>query len=340
MANAQDFVKLAVDAHRGIGDAAKYSKSEVQGALRDFLVEQFGSTKLDARALRNCDPKTFALVEEVIQKELNDYWTNNEIVNRIVEYRNLALGDEQEFYVQEDELLAVASIAEGSTHIRRQRIEGGRTFTIPTEVRGIKVYEELIRVMSGRVDFNHLIDVAVASSAKDAYERQMKAWDALDATSKDSSGNLILGSTYYKTGSYNEATLLDLIAEVEAETNQTATIYGTKKALRTIAYGIDKTSGDMRNEINNQGYLGRFFGTDCVALRQTHKADGTMLLNDSALLVVASGEKPIKYVTEGDGFILQKDPTSNADLTYEWLYTERNGVGLVVNEKFGKYVMA
>ena len=123
MANAQDFVKLAVDAHRGIGDAAKYSKSEVQGALRDFLVEQFGSTKLDARALRNCDPKTFALVEEVIQKELNDYWTNNEIVNRIVEYRNLALGDEQEFYVQEDELLAVASIAEGSTHIRRQRFD-------------------------------------------------------------------------------------------------------------------------------------------------------------------------------------------------------------------------
>lgn len=341
MAN-QDFVKLAIDAHRGIGEAAKYSRSDSQAALREALIDlNGGSTKFDARKMRSDKgAEIFALVEEVIQNELNDYWTNNEIVNRIVEYRNIALGDEQEFYVQDEELLAVATLSEGNTNIRRQRLEGGRSFTIPTELHGIKVYEELNRVLSGRVDFNHLIDMAVNSNAKDTYERQMKLWNQLDATSTDAAGNIILGSKYYptSTGSYVESTLLDLIAEVEADTNENAVLYGTKKAFRTMGAALTQdTSNDMRNEIYNQGYLGKFYGTDCIAMKQTHDLNGNMLLSDTTIYVVASSEKPVKYITEGEGIILQKDPMSNADLTYEWLYTERNGVGLVVNKKFGKY---
>lgn len=340
MAN-QDFVKLAVDAHRGIGEAAKYSKSDVQASLREALVEMCGGTKLDARTMRSKGAEVFSLIEEVIKIELNDYWTNNEIVNRIVDYRNLALGDSQEFYVEDNELLAVATISEGNTNIRRQRLDGGRAYILDTELRGIKVYEELNRVLSQRVDFNHLIDVAVNSMAKDAYERQMHAWLAIDNTTTDAIGNTVLGNTYYKkTGSFVDSTLLDLIADVEAETNETAVLYGTKKAFRTVGSSLTPLSDKMRDEMYNQGYLGKFYGTDCVVMRQTHDLSGKMLLDDSTIYVVASSEKPIKYVTEGEGLILQKDPMSNADLTYEWLYTERTGIGVVVNKKFGKYTFA
>ena len=76
-------------------------------------------------------------------------------------------------------------------------------------------------------------------------------------------------------------------------------------------------------------------------LRQTHKLNSTdMLLDDKTVYVMAANDKPIKYVTYGDGIILQKDPMQNADLTYEWLYTERTGVGMVINEVFGKYTFA
>lgn len=342
MANVQDIVKLAIDSYRGCGAAAKYSKADTQASLLEALRElNGGSTKFDARTMRSDKGhEIFSIVEEVIEVALNDYWTNNEQVNRLVEYRNIALGDEQEFYVKNDELLAVATISEGNTNVRRQRIEGGRSFTIPTQLRAIKVYEEMNRVLAGRVDFNHLIDMAVNSMAKDAYERQMLAWSAIDQNTKDAGGVPILGTTYYKTGTYSENVLLDLIADVEADTNETAVIYGTKKALRMIGSALTQVSSNMKDELYNQGYLGKFYGTDCVAMKQTHQLDGSMLLDDKTIYVMAASEKPVKYITNGDGLILQKDPTQNADLTYEWLYTERTGVGLVVNKKFGKYVMA
>lgn len=340
MADTKDFVKLACDAHRGIGEASKYSKTDMQAFLREQLLDLLGgSTKFDAKTMRRNGnaAKVYTLVEEVIQNELHDYWSNNEMVNRIVDYRNIALGDEQAFYIQDDELLSVATISEGNTNIRRQRLDGGRFCTIETEVQAIKIYEEMLRVLTGRVDFNHLIDVAVRSVAKNAYSRQMKAWNALNATTKDASGQLILGNTYFKTGSYTEDTLLDLIANVEADTNETAVIYGTKKALRTIGKALTQPSSAMRDEMNTMGYLGHFYGTECLELKQTHDEAGNMLLDDTTLYVVASSDKPIKYITEGSGMIDEKSPTDTADMTYEWFYYERNGVGIVVNKKFGKY---
>ena len=112
MANVQDIVKLAIDSYRGCGAAAKYSKADTQASLLEALRElNGGSTKFDARTMRSDKGnEIFAIVEEVIEVALNDYWTNNEQVNRLVEYRNIALGDEQEFYVKNDELLAVATI--------------------------------------------------------------------------------------------------------------------------------------------------------------------------------------------------------------------------------------
>ena len=337
MATAQEIVTLALDSRHGRGEAAKYSRSDSQAALREGLIElNGGSAKFDARTMRSDrGQEIFAIVEEVIQKETNDYWTNNEIVNQVCEYRNAALGDELEFYVPDNSLFVVAGISEGNTGIRRQRYEGGRSFTLPVELRGIKIYEEMIRVMAGRVDFNHMIDQAIQSMAKDTYERIMQAWNKIGAAD--------LGSTYVPTvtGTYDEATLLDLIAHVEAETNQTAVIYGTKKALRNLAPSVEMASSSAKDDLYNMGYFGRFYGTDCIMLRQTHKLNSTdMLLDDKTVYVMAANDKPIKYVTYGDGIILQKDPMQNADLTYEWLYTERTGVGMIINEVFGKYTFA
>ena len=126
MATAQEIVTLALDSRHGRGEAAKYSRSDSQAALREGLIElNGGSAKFDARTMRSDrGQEIFAIVEEVIQKETNDYWTNNEIVNQVCEYRNAALGDELEFYVPDNSLFAVAGISEGNTGIRRQRYEG------------------------------------------------------------------------------------------------------------------------------------------------------------------------------------------------------------------------
>ena len=90
-------------------------------------------------------------------------------------------------------------------------------------------------------------------------------------------------------------------------------------------------------------YDGLAAGKGVVVAETYEQADEAlkdMLLDDKTVYVMASNDKPIKYVTYGDGIILQKDPMQNADLTYEWLYTERTGVGMIINEVFGKYTFA
>lgn len=341
MANVQDIVKLAKDYRHGVGSASKYSKSDVQASLREALIElNGGSTKFDPRRARDGRiGEIYSVIEEVIKDELNDYWTNNDIVNRICDYRNAALGDELSFYVPDNSLFAVAAISEGNANIRRQRIMGGKTVTPPIQLRGVKIYEEFIRVLAGRVDFNDMIDRALSSMKKDAYEQVMNAWNTIDYT--------LLGDAYVLPnatvvkGTYDESKLLDIIAHVEAETGAAATIYGTKKALRAIASSVAKDSESGKDEMNNLGYIGKFYGNDVIALQQAHKTNTTeFVLDDNSVYVLASDDKPIKYVTEGDPLIIQKDPLTNADLTYEWLYTERTGVGIVVNEVFGKYTFS
>ncbi len=337
MANTNEIVRLALDSRHGRGDATHYSAHDVQDSLRSALIDlNGGSTKLNAKAIRNGNAnEMFSVAEEVIQHELNDYWTNNEIVNRVVEHRNAALGDDLEFYVPDNSLFAVATISEGNTGIRRQRFTNGQYVNVPVELRGIKIYEDMIRVLSGRVDFNDMIDRAIASMAKDGYDRAMSAWAKISATE--------LGDTYVPTvtGTYDEDTLLRLVDDVEAETGKKAVIYGTKRALRTIAPSVEMAASSAKEDLYQMGYFGKFYGTDCVAMQQAHKTNSTeMVLDDKTLFVMAADDKPIKHVTYGEGLILQKDAIENADLTYEWLYTERDGFGVVVSDVFGKYTFA
>lgn len=64
-------------------------------------------------------------------------------------------------------------------------------------------------------------------------------------------------------------------------------------------------------------------------------------MDDDTLTIVASDEKPIKFVTEGDPLVIMGDPLRNADLTEEYFYAERYGVGVVIanNTGIGRYKM-
>ena len=152
------------------------------------------------------------------------------------------------------------------------------------------------------------------------------------------------GVTYYPAaGTYDEDTLLDLVSHVEAASGgKTATIIGTKKALRRLAPSIQGT--DSQSDIYNMGYYGKFYGTPVVAMPQRHKIGSTeFVMDDDMLTVIAGDDKPIKVVYEGESLVLMGDPTSNGDLTQEYLYAEKYGMGIVLaggNAGIGRYDMA
>lgn len=150
--------------------------------------------------------------------------------------------------------------------------------------------------------------------------------------------------TYFPTaGAYDEDELLDLIAHVEAAANgRTATIIGTKKAVRNLAPSIQ--GNDSESDIYNLGYYGKFYGTPVMVTPQRHKIGSTeFTLDDNILTIIAGDDKPIKCVYEGNPIVLMGDPMTTGDLTQEYLYGEKYGMGIVLaggNAGIGRYEIA
>lgn len=336
MAEMKDIVKLAVDAYKG--NVEKYSVRQSQDALRQALVEaNNGKTTLNYKDIRDgkCNG-LFTLIEEILSNTIVEGLQGDEFFNAMVDFRNVAEGDQNLFLVEDNNLFVVAEAADGTQGIRRQRLGGVTETTIPTSLKVVRIYEELNRVLAGRVDFNVFIQKVAESFRKKMLDDIYALWSGATAAQMG-------GVTYFPTaGAYDEDELLELVEHVEAAAGgKQATIIGTKAALRNLKESIQ--SDGAKDELHNMGYCGKFYGTPCVAVPQRHKVGSTeFVMDDKVLTIIAGDDKPLKVVYEGDPIVLMGDPMTNADFTQEYLYGEKYGMGIVLagnNAGIGRYEM-
>lgn len=323
-------VKLAIDSYKG-KIQGNYSTTDSMDVLRQALVEaNNGSTTLDFRAVRDGDcKKLFAIMEEIVTKTVIEGLPTSSPIFQFVEYRNKALGDQDSFIVKDSSLFAVADIAEGTQGVRRQRLAGGETIYVTPQLKAIKVYEELNRILSGRIDINEMIDRVSKSFllkiGQDIYTAFAGTYSKLVAP-------------YQVSGAFTEALLTTLIDHVEAATGMKAYILGSKQAVKKITgiTGIDAASA--KEDLYAMGYVGHVGNNPVIAMNNGHKAGTTtFILNDTDLFVVAGDDQFIKFVTEGDTLIIPGDPMSNADLSQDFLMAQRYNVGIVMSTVFGVY---
>lgn len=337
MAEMNDIVKLAVDAFHG--RVAKYSNDQSMDTLRQALVDlNGGSTVLDYKKIRDGECKgLFTLIETILSRTVVEGLQGDEFFNSLVEFRNVAEGDKNLFVIEDDTLFVVAEAADGTQGIRRQRLGGSSETSIPTSLKVVKIYEELNRVLSGRVDFNHFINKVSESFRQKLLNDVYTLWSGATAEQMG-------GVTYFPAaGAYDEEELLDLIAHVEAAAGgKPATIIGTKKAIRNLKPAMD--SDGYKDDLYNMGYAGKFYGTPVVVTPQRHKVGSTeFVMNDNVLTIIAGDDKPIKCVYEGNPIVLMGDPMQNADFTQEYFYAEKYGMGIVLaggNAGIGRYEIA
>lgn len=329
-------VKLAVDSY--FDRIENYSeKKNAQEVLRDALIEaNNGSTKLNYKDIRDgkCQG-LFSLIEEILSQTVVEGLQGDEFFNALVDFRNVAEGDQNLFVIEDDNLFVVAEIADGTQGIRRQRLGGAKETAIPTTLKAVRIYDELNRVLAGRVDFNEMIAKVAESFKRKIMDDVFALWNSV--TADDLGGNVY----FPEAGPYDEDDLLDLIAHVEAAAGgKTATIVGTKKALRKLVPSIQSESG--KEDLYNQGYFGKFYGNPVFAVPQRHKVGSTeFVMDDDVLNIIAGSERPIKVVYEGDPIIVMGDPMTNADFTHEYFYAEKYGLGLVAarNSGIGRFEM-
>ncbi len=337
MADMNEIVRLAVDAYHGV--TTKYSVSDSMDTLRQAMVAaNNGSTKLNYKDIR--DGKCvglFTLIEEILSRTVVEGFQGDEYFNALVDFRNVALGDKNIFEVADSTLFVVSDAAEGTQGIRRQRLGGVTQTSIPTSFKVVKIYDEMNRVLSGQVDFNFFINRVAESFRRKLLDDIYGLWST--ATAAD-----LGGTTYFPAaGSYDEEALLDLINHVEAVANgRPATIIGTKKAVRKLAPAIQGEAS--KNDLYTMGYYGSFYGTPVVVTPQRHKVGSTdFVFPDNTLTIIAGDDKPIKCVYEGQSPVILGDLTKNADLTQDYLYGDRYGMGIVLaggNAGIGRYEMA
>lgn len=330
MIDKNSIIKLGVDICKDQVNTefASVNKSEQLETFRKALVEaNGGNSKLDYKSMRR-NVELFEIIESIL--ELNDVqgFEENDFFEQFVDYRNLALGDENYFYVEDNTLFTVNTTAEGIGNTLRQRINKGTSVTVPTTLKTIEVYEEVNRLLAGRIDIIEFVEKIKRSFA----EYRM---NAIYTTFVE--GIEGLPAAFKQTGVFVEEQMNEIIDHVEASTGGDAIIVGTKSALSAVTSAV--VSDVARERYNQMGFYGVFNGTPMLRIKQVHKpgTDYEFGISDKDLWVVSANTKPVKFVTEGDAIFETGDILRNADRTIDILAGERWGVGIVLNQLYGQY---
>lgn len=320
-----DVAQVAADITNG-RSLQGYSTEDGNKLVYDALVDaNNGKTYLDPRDLRDgkCSA-LFALIETIIKKTVVEGVKGDPFLSKLVETRVVNAGDKPIFRIKDANWYTVSEVSGGNQALRRQCITGTEEVTIPTRWHAVKVYEEMERLLANIANMSEIISDVSASFQEDIWQQIAVIWQGLTQEQ-------IGGTVYDITGSWDEEAMLKLIQHVEAKSGQTAAIYGTMLGLSKMTSGVAADSA--KEDMYNIGYYGKFRGTNAIKVPQRHKI-GTddFLFNDKVLTVLAGPVKPVKLVIEGNPLINLGSFFDNQDLTQDYVYGQKYGVGYVAAE--------
>ena len=315
---------LSSDVYDGRIRLENYSVKDGEDVIKKAIKEACGG-EWDYYSFKDNQYKVFKVMAEVLSIATNKLVGNT--FDPFIELHDTALGDTTEFIIEDNQLFEVGIIASGVNDLSRQKIYNKKLNLSIFEL-GVKVYEELDRFMSGRLNWKQVIDKVATSMQIKIGELCYKA---IMDTYNVANHNLMTA------GTFSEDKLSDLISSVEIETNQPCVIYGTKKALSKIKGAYEGMSEDMKTEVNKIGYLKNFYGTPCIELPQCYKSGKKeMLIEDNCLIIVPNGEKIVKLVLEGEPFIAETtDGIKRNDRQIEYLFTRKLGLAVLKANVYG-----
>lgn len=301
-------------------------------AIRKGFYEMMGVEEgqaLNYKKFRQHKNEIFEIIEEIVEITVNEGF--NSELDGLIEYRNLALGDKNEFYVPANKNFRVSVMSDGNGNIRRQRMTEGQSYSVPTERKGVKIYEEFDRFMAGRINFTDMArkvgEDMVEATKEDIYSVILTNFREAGA-----------GLPYRKTISGTvptEKDILEMAKHLEAKTGAKVAIYGTALALSSL--DIKYPSDASNNQRNQQAFYGRIAGIEAKELPALHKVgtDEFIFEDDAILLLPQTGDKFVKVVNEGTATIIEGDALSRADLQQEYMLSEKIGVSVIPSSVFG-----
>lgn len=315
------------------------SKEEANKKIVEVFQNVLGITKESRpadvrRAIRRNQALVFDIIEETVQNLLITGWGNDPFFQKYVDQRNLALGDKNEFYSEDDSILSVMKVSGNHHDIIRQRLGAGTVQSISTYWCAVKVYSEFERVVTGAEEFAKFV-----TKMYDAYDRYVKnaLYDAMIGYATTLTGQ------FKKTGNVTADELNALCDLVSTATGNPVIIMGTRTALSKVTALQNATyvSDAMKDEHYRTGTLGMWEGKELVEIPQVFEKGkvGAYKIDNTLLWVMpVSDLKFIKLVNEGDTQLRAiTDKDENMDMTYEQEIQTKLGVAVMLNSAFGVY---
>jgi hypothetical protein len=318
--------KLAVDIAKN--NITKYSKDDANEVLRQELIElNGGSAKITPKSFR-ANPQLFAVLEEALDRLVVSGLTDQ--FDDFVETVELDWGDTRVFTLEDNRIFDVAIVSDGNLDIRRERIDSG-SVSVKTKTYAVGIYEELHRLLAGKVDWVSLIDRVSAS-----YNNKIKTevYNAIYNSYPQ------LNPVFQESGGFTPEQLNSLIAHVEASTGSSAMVLGTKSALAKITTA--EVSDSMIEERNRLGYIGMYRGTPMVEIRQAHRPNTFDWVIDDNFLIVAPQleNRFVKLVLEGDSIIEETQENTRLDMQREYKFIKKAGFAVISSSNYGIYRLA
>ena len=349
MGTSYDEVKnLMFDLYKGeLSDGI--TKAEAENKIREVSLNIFGLTKDSSkrdrkRAYEEYGRHFFDVVEEITDWTVSTGLKENEWFSALVNYKNIAEGDENLFYNEHEEvILSVARMGKRHHDTMLQRLPEGSTYSVETDVYGAAVGADIDRYLTGQEDWTKLIDAITKAFVVMAQELIFA--EILAAPAK-----LPVQTGFVETGALAEGTRKKFNKVLQnvsvANDNADVVIMGTMVGLQELEnlIKVDWISNDQKNDKASMGRLGNYGRYQLIEIPQRFaKNDVTKnVYDDNVLWIFAAGdEKLVDMVDVGETLINEITERGEAngriDDIMKYEVQREIGVATRLGKYFGKW---
>lgn len=312
-------------------NASKYTDQ----AVRDAFFEILGEGKLTWQNWRAHNIECFEVIENVLNVNLPLAWENSPFYDQFVETKNGALGDTNEFIVDDNSILFASKFAGNYWSVDRQKLQGRKSFSLGTEWITIRVYDELERFLKGTVTLAEMVAKLQKSFQNEIDTRIFTSFNGIGT---------YLPAKFQESGSYDKSTMSDLIQRVQVASQKNVILAGTRSALANIVEGVEvaRMSERQKEELATKGALLDLTGLGVTAIEIPQAfVRGTydFKVDNSSIFVLPENTKPVKLYFEGDTRAKENKETDNDDMTIDSTVQTKLGTGIVVSSLVGKYTI-
>lgn len=312
-------------------EGAKFSDQ----AIREAIFEVIGDDKLTWQNFRNHKNELFTIIENVLTINLPSAWDNSPFYRQLVEIKNGALGDKNEFVVADNSILVASRFSGNHWDTDRQKLQGKKAFPVTTEWIYIHVYEDLEKFLKGTSTISDMI-----ASLQKGFNAEI---DSRIYASFNGVGTY-LPAAFQETGTYDRKTMVTLIDRVQTAAQKNVVLAGTRSALSNIVDGVNASllSEKQKDEIASTGALLNLTGLPASAIlipQSFIRGTYDFKVDNNTIFVLPDGTKPVKLFFEGNTRARDLNEKDTLDQTIDTQVQTKVGVGFVVDNVIGKYTV-